>query len=88
MTNLESISGRIANGFYEKAPIWEENFAIYGHWKHYIELKICRLDRARRVLLGRSMTKSESISQRIANGFYEKPVICDEDFGISGDQKY
>ena len=75
MTNLESISGRIANGFYEKAPIWEENFAIFGHWKHYIEQKMCRLDRGRRVLLWRSLTKFESISRRLANGFYGKAAI-------------
>ena len=34
---------------------------------------MCQLDRAPRVLLGRSMTKFESIYQRIAYGFYEKP---------------
>ena len=39
-------------------------------------------------LLGRSMTRLESISGRIVNGFYEKPAIAEEDFAISGHQKY
>ena len=34
------------------------------------------------------MRTLESISGRITNGFYEKPDICDEDFAISGHQKY
>ena len=50
MTYLERISGRIPNGFYEKAAIWEENFAIYAHRKHYIELKMCGIDKGRRIL--------------------------------------
>ena len=88
MRKLESIPGRIANGFYEKAAIWEENFAIRGHRKHYIELKICGLDKGRGMLLWRSMTKFQSISWRIANGFYENAPIWEENFAISGHQKY
>ena len=49
---------------------------------------MCPVDRDRRVLLGRSMTKFQSISGRMTNGFYEKPAICDKDFAISGHGKY
>ena len=34
MTKFESIFGRIANGFYGKAAILDENFAISGHRKY------------------------------------------------------
>ena len=34
------------------------------------------------------MRKLESISRRIGNGFYEKPVIFDEDFALSAHQNY
>ena len=34
------------------------------------------------------MTKFESISRRNANGFYGKVAIGDEDFAISGHEKY
>ena len=49
---------------------------------------MCPVDRGRRVLLGTSMTRLESISGRIGNGFYEKPAIAEEDFAISGHQRY
>ena len=88
MTRLESISGRIVNGFYENAAIAEEDFAISGHQKYLILLKMCQLDRGRRVLVGGSMTKLESVSGRMTNGFCEKSVICDEHFAISGHEKY
>ena len=88
MKTLDSIPGRITNGFYEKPVICDEDFAISGHQKYSIELKMCELVRGGRVLLGGSMRKLESISGRIANGFYEKAAISEENFWISGHQKY
>ena len=49
---------------------------------------MCPVDRGRRVRFGRSMTMLKSISRRIGNGFYEKPAIAEEDFAISGHEKY
>ena len=49
---------------------------------------MCPVDRGRRVLLGRSMTRLESISGRIGNGFYEKPALAEVDFAISAHEKY
>ena len=49
---------------------------------------MCPVDRGRRVLFGRSMRMLKSISRRIGNGFYEKAAIAEEDFAISGHEKY
>ena len=50
---------------------------------------MCPVNRGRRVLLGRSMTRMESITGRIANGFYEKAAISETRISaISGHQKY
>ena len=66
--------------FFGKIAIWDEDFGISGHRKHYIELNMCRLDRACRVLPWRSMTKLESISRRIATTLTKFDVLSESLF--------
>ena len=51
MIKLECIFERMTNGFYEKSVICDEDFAISGHQKYSIELKMCELVRGGRLLL-------------------------------------